>query len=55
MAVEQFRAYMRGALAFGSLVAYVALAFWGAPGEALTLVGSLAVLAFTFYYKKEES
>jgi len=54
MTVEQFRSYMRGALAFGSLASYVGLALWGAPGEALATLGTLTGVAFTFYYKREE-
>jgi len=54
MTVEQFRAYMRGALAFSTLVAYVLLAILGAPDAALATLGTLTGVAFTFYYKRDE-
>jgi len=52
--VEQFRAYMRGGLAFSTLIAYVLLAILGAPDAALATLGTLTGVAFTFYYKREE-
>jgi len=55
MPVENFRAYMRGGLAFCTLVAYVVLAILDAPGEALATLGTLTGVAFTFYYKREEN
>jgi len=54
MTVEQFRAYMRGFLAFASLASFVVLAILKAGGEAIAVVGTLTGMAWGFYFRKDE-
>jgi len=52
--VEQFRAYMRGLLAFASLASLVVLAIFDVADEAIGVLGTLTGMAFAFYYRKDE-
>jgi len=54
MTVEQFRAYMRGLLAFTCLLSFVVLAILGVGNEAIAVLGTLTGMAFAFYYRKDE-